>query len=410
MAMLGVPRFRLAQGAIERDVTAIEELGVTIRTGVRVGVDVTLGELRRQNQAVFVAAGAMRPNDLDVPNAQLAGVVQALAFLEEANLGGTPECGRHVAVIGGGYTAMDAARTAIRLGAESVTVLYRRTRAESEVHDEEMEETLREGVRVEYLVSPMRIVAGPDGRAAGMEFVRNRLGEKDSSGRARPVPIPGSEFLFEADMVILALGQAPDPERVDPQLGPPPPRTDEAMMTAVPGVFAGGDFVRGASTIIEAIADGKAAAETINRYLRETWSPDGGWPETDPAEVQTVERAPSIDGRRRHTGKDGLGLDEEVEAPLTRAAAMAEGLRCLYCGLVPEVIFDKCTACQACALVCPADCISRVAIDSEGRVHEPQSIGDVLVYRIAGDQCIRCGRCFGACPTGAIVVEGFSWS
>ncbi|MBI5948494.1 MAG: FAD-dependent oxidoreductase [Chloroflexi bacterium] len=409
MAMLGVPRFRLAQGAIARDVAAIEELGVTIKTGVRVGADVTLEQLRRDNHAVFIAAGAMRPNDLDVLNARIPGVVQALPFLEEANLGGHPECGRHVAVIGGGYTAMDAARTALRLGAETVTVLYRRTRSETEVHDEELDETLHEGVRIEYLVSPMRIVAGADGRAAGMEFVRNRLGEKDSSGRARPVPIPGSEFVFEADMVVLALGQAPDPERVDPNLGQKPPQTDEAMMTAVPGVFAGGDFIRGASTIIEAVADGKTAAEAIHRYLRETWSPDGGWPESDPAGLQTVESAPSIEVRRARGGKNGLGLDDEVEAPLTKAAAMAEGLRCLYCGLVPEVIFDKCTACQACALVCPADCISRVAIDESGNVHEIEGIGDVLVYQIQGEACIRCGRCFGACPTGAIVVEGFSW-
>ncbi len=407
-AMLGVPRFRLAQGAIARDVAAIEELGVTIKTGVRVGVDVTMEELRRQHEAVFVAAGAMRPNDLDVLNVHLPGVVQALPFLEEANLGGTPECGRHVAVIGGGYTAMDAARTALRLGAETVTVLYRRTRSESEVHDEELEETLHEGVRIEYLVSPMRIVQGADGRAAGMEFVRNRLGEKDSSGRARPVPIPGSEFVFEADLVVLALGQAPDPERVDGELAGRLTRTDEAMMTAVPGIFAGGDFVRGASTIIEAVADGKAAAEAIHGYLSETWAPEGGWPEVDAAEQQTVESALSIDARRGR-GRHGLGLDDEVEAPLTKAAAMAEGLRCLYCGLVPYVIFDKCTACQACALICPADCIPRVAIDEAGNVHEVEGIGDVLVYQIESDKCIRCGRCFGACPTGAIVVEGFSW-
>ncbi len=406
MAMLGVPRFRLAQAAIERDVAAIEALGVTIRTGVRVGVDVTLEELRRQHQAVFVAAGAMRPNDLDVPNAQLGGVVQALPFLEEANLGGRPECGRRVAVIGGGYTAMDAARTAIRLGAESVTVLYRRTRTESEVHDEELEETLHEGVKIEYLVSPMRIVDGGDGRAAGVEFVRNRLGDKDSSGRARPVPIPGSEFVFEADMVVLALGQAPDPTGVDPELAPKLPRTDEAMMTAVPGVFAGGDFVRGASTIIEAVADGKAAADAIHRYLRDTYSPDGGWQEADAERLQAIVRAPSIET----PAGEGLGLDREVEVPLSREAAMAEGLRCLYCGLVPAVIFDKCTACQACALVCPVECIARVAVDDQGEVHEIQGIGDVIVYQIASDQCIRCGRCFGACPTGAIVVEGFSWS
>lgn len=408
MAVLGVPRFRLAHAAIRRDIQAIEDLGVVIKTGVRVGTDVSLDQLRQDNHALFVAAGAMRPNSPNLPGMDLKGVVQALPFLEEANLGGRPACGERVAVIGGGYTAMDAARTAIRLGARKVTVLYRRTRSESEVHDEELEETLHEGVNIEYLVSPVRVVDDGQGRAAGMEFVRNRLGEPDSSGRPRPVAIPGSEFVFEADMVILALGQAPDPENVDAKLAPVLPQVDDAtLMTEVPGVFAGGDFVTGPSTIIEAVAHGSAAAAAIHRYLGETYAPDARWPEVEAWQLLPLESALPADAPIG--GNGGLRLDREVELTLSEDAAMADGLRCLYCGLVPTVIFDACTACQACALVCPVDCIRRVALDDSGETRPIESIRDVIVYEITSDACITCGRCFGACPTGAIVVEGFKW-
>ena len=412
MAILGVPRFRLARDAIRADVRDIEALGVTIHNGTRVGRDISLETLRQEHDVVLVAAGAMRPNPLDAPGVELAGVVQALPFLEVANLGGLPACGKYVVVIGGGYTAMDAARTALRLGAE-VTVLYRRTRSESEVHDEELEETLHEGVRIQYLVSPVRVVDNGHGRAGGVEFIRNALGEPDSSGRPRPVPIPGSEFIHACDMVILALGQSPDARALDPELADVLRNVDQAtLMTSIPGIFAAGDFVTGPSTIIEAIADGRTAAAAIHRYLAKVRLPINPWPEVPEtwplAPVALPPPGTSVYRENGHS-RGELSLVAEVEDPPEVAWAVSDSLRCLYCGLVPQVIFDHCTACQECALVCPVECISRVALNPDNSTRPIDGPTDIIVYEISGEECITCGRCFGACPTGAIVVEGFSW-
>lgn len=403
MALLGVPRFRLAHEAIARDIESIRELGVEIRTGVRIGRDVSLAKLREAHHAVFIAAGAMRSNPLDVPGADLPGVIQSLPFLEEANLGGRPACGAEVAVIGGGYTAMDAARTAVRLGARRVTVLYRRTRAETEVHEDELEDTLREGVQIEYLTSPLRMVEGADGRVAGVRCIRNRLGEADASGRPRPVPIDGSEFVFPADTVILALGQQPDPASVDGALGPVLREANAAtLMTPEDGVFAGGDFVTGAATIIEAVAQGQAAATAIHDYLTVRHGPPGGWPPAPRAEIVAEERR--VAGLAMRGGEHGLALDLEAEMTMDEREAMADGLRCLYCGLEPSVIFDLCTACQACAIICPMECIHRVVLEDDGTTRPATGFGEFTVYEIDAQACIYCGRCFKACPTGAITV------
>jgi NADPH-dependent glutamate synthase beta subunit-like oxidoreductase/ferredoxin len=404
MALLGVPRFRLSHAAITRDMESILALGVEVRTGMRVGSDVSLQDLQRDYQAVLVATGTMRLNGLDVPGSGLPGVVQAIPFLETANLGGRPDCGTHVAVLGGGYTAMDAARTALRLGAAQVTVLYRRTRRETEVHDEELDETLHEGVRIEYLVSPVQFAADSSGHVSGVECVRNRLAEPDASGRPRPLPIPGSGFVFDCDMVILALGQSPDPAGVDPGGSAPLREVDEeTSMTPLDGVFSAGDFVSGASTIIEAVGAGRAAAASMHRYLHARFAPDAEWPEPAETVPLTAAVSPAPNGQHPATG---LSFDQEVEQTLGERDAMADALRCLFCGLLPTVDLAACTACHACAVICPVGALHRVALSATGSGVELTGQRDVLAYQVWPDECIRCGRCFQVCPTGAIVLAG----
>jgi ferredoxin len=275
------------------------------------------------------------------------------------------------------------------------------------VHEEELAATLQEGARIEYLVSPVEFLADSVGRVNALVCLRNELGEPDASGRPRPIAIQGSEFRVPVDMVILALGQAPDAEGLGPEwqdlFWPVDPET---MMTPLRGVFAGGDFASGPSTIIEAVRDGQAAAKAIDAYVSGSRTvgrePAGSvWP------MEVVALAPNgkyVDSAARTNGQ--LSLDCEVAVSLALDEAVSEALRCLYCGLLPSIDFDECTLCQACVQVCPVNCLWVAAIDQEtGIVRPATSFRESVSYEIDEDLCIRCGRCFKACPVGAIVVQ-----
>ena len=269
--LIGVPAFRLPREAIEMDVRLVERLGVTFRFDTTVGIDVPFEELQRDYDAIAITAGAMNPVYLDVPGADLDGVKYGIDFMKLANLGQELTVGRNVVVIGGGYTAMDCSRTSLRYGAENVTIAYRRTRSELVVDEEELGETEREGVHLEFLVSPMELI-GEDGRLTGVRFIRNKLGEPDASGRRSPVPIEGSEFVVPADTVIPAVSQAADlsflPVDGAFEVNRGRIKVDPATYaTNVRGVFACGDFVTGPTTLIESAGHGKKAAYAIDRYL-----------------------------------------------------------------------------------------------------------------------------------------------
>ncbi len=195
--LIGVPAFRLPREAIEMDVRLVERLGVRFIYNTTIGVDIMFDQLQRDFDAIAITAGAMNAIGLDVPGADLDGVQYGVDFMKRANLGEPLEVGHNVVVIGGGYTAMDCSRTSLRHGAEHVSIVYRRTRSELVVDEEELGETEREGVRMEFLVSPVELV-GEDGRLTGVRFIRNRLGEPDASGRRSPVPIEGSAFVVPA--------------------------------------------------------------------------------------------------------------------------------------------------------------------------------------------------------------------
>ncbi|MFO8034571.1 MAG: NADPH-dependent glutamate synthase [Candidatus Bipolaricaulota bacterium] len=282
--MYGIPEFRLPKEVVGHEVEGLRRLGVKIETNVVVGNTVTVdGLLAEGHEAVFVGSGAGLPRFLGIPGETLIGVYSANEFLTRVNLMRAwqfPEydtpvgIGRRVAVIGGGNVAMDAARTALRLGAEKVTVLYRRTRDEMPARVEEAHHAEEEGVEMQFLVNPVQL-SGEAGTLTQAECLRMELGPPDESGRRRPIPIEGSEFLIDVDTCIVAVGNQPHPlvPRTTPGLQVGRRGTveaDEEGATSRREVFAGGDIVTGAATVISAMGAGKQAAAAIHRYLGAT--------------------------------------------------------------------------------------------------------------------------------------------
>ncbi len=277
----GIPEFRLPKRIVDYEIEQLRKLGVRLECNVVVGKTVTLGELREQFDACFIANGAGLPVFLKVPGENLNGVYSANEFLTRVNLMEAYKDGwertpvmhaRRSVVIGGGNTAMDAVRTAKRLGAERAMIYYRRTEAEMPARAEEIKHAREEGVEFHLLESPLAVL-GRDGWVSGIRMQKMRLGEPDSSGRARPVPIAGSEHEVECDAVVVAVGA-----RANPLLTATVPElklnqwgyveADEDGRTSLEGVFAGGDIVRGSATVILAMGDGKRSAAAIDAYLR----------------------------------------------------------------------------------------------------------------------------------------------
>jgi glutamate synthase (NADPH/NADH) small chain len=276
----GIPEFRLPTEIVRREVDRLVAQGVRIECNMIIGRTFTLPELRDRFDAVFIAVGAGLPVFMDLPGEQLKGVYSANEYLTRVNLmgawkqdGQTPVLlGKKVAVIGGGNVAMDAIRTARRLGAEEAVVVYRRSREELPARVEEVHHAEQEGVDFQFLTAPLRVLGDENGWVTGLECQQMTLGEPDDSGRRRPVPVPGSEYTLDCDVVVVAIGT-----RANPLLTSTAPdlsvnrwgyvEIDENGHTSMPGVFAGGDIVRGAATVILAMGDGKKVAGSIHDYL-----------------------------------------------------------------------------------------------------------------------------------------------
>ena len=272
LMVYGIPRYRLPSEIAEAEIEYAISPGVNLKTGVLVGKDIPFDEIQRNSDAVFIGVGLGYKSQLDIPGHDLPGVLQAGEFLRKAALGDPPELSGRVAVIGGGNVAMDAACSAVRAGASEVVVLYRRREEEMPAWKREREFAKTEGVEFRYLTAPQRFVE-KDRKVAGIECVSTKLGEPDSSGRPRPEFIPGTEHVIDVSYVILATGQGPWPEissvfggirfnasgtiKVSP----------ETLATSIEGVFAGGDAVNGGKTVVQAVADGKLAAKSINDFL-----------------------------------------------------------------------------------------------------------------------------------------------
>jgi glutamate synthase (NADPH/NADH) small chain len=284
--LYGIPEFRLPKDVVAQEVERLVKLGVTIEHNTIVGRTYTLPELRERFDAVFVAVGAGLPVFMDVPGEQLKGVYSANEYLTRVNLMGahrpdaeTPVLrGNRVAVVGGGNVAMDAVRTGRRLGADEAVVVYRRSRDELPARAEEVHHAEEEGVRFQFLTAPVAVIGDDDGWVSGLRCVRMELGEPDASGRRRPVAVEGSEFVVPADLVIVAIGTRANP--LLPQTSPDLKvnrwgyiETDDHGQTSMPGVFAGGDIVRSAATVILAMGDGKRVASAIDAYLAGAYPP-----------------------------------------------------------------------------------------------------------------------------------------
>jgi formate dehydrogenase major subunit len=463
MLRYGIPEYRLPKAALDGEIEIIKRLGAEFRMNSHWGTDFTLTELRAQFDAVFLGIGAQRSQNLGCEGDKFA--LSGIEFLALGATGGlpasapktrvdqppVPPIGDDVVVIGGGNTAMDTARTAIRLGAKHVRVLYRRTRTEMPCLMEEVEAAEAEGVRIEYLVAPTRLER-KDGRTLRLTCQHMQLGEPDASGRRRPMPIAGSQFTIEASAVIAAIGQA-----VDRSLGAneglkvtawgiaADPKT---LATNLPGVFAGGDGVSGADLAVSAAAAGRLAATSIDQYLR--GQPAAGSPEMINVQMRAmdeqelaalfrqIEKTPRVRGRRIDV-EQRKSSSTEVEAGLSETQAIEEARRCLTCGCRkaencrvrryateygvdpyrfsgerrrfsqdlshPEIIYEpgKCIMCEACVRIA-AEAREELGLAIVGR-------GFHVTMKVPFDRPLSDGlrrvaaRCAEACPTGALALR-----
>jgi NADPH-dependent glutamate synthase beta subunit-like oxidoreductase len=299
MLRVGIPEHRLPREVLDTDIEVITNLGVEIRCNTPIGQETGIDDLFAQGfKAVYIAVGAHKGMELGIPGEKAAGVRQGVDYLREVNLTGKVETGKRVAIIGGGNVAIDVARCAVRLGAEEVNIVYRRSRTEMPAWEEEIQAAEDEGVKLTYLSAPQEVVV-EDGRVVALRCIRMELSEPDSSGRRRPVPIPGSEYDLPIDQLIPAIGQQPDLTGLNNIDGVAISRWNTTEVdpitfaTGREGVFAGGDVQTGPWVAIGAIAAGKEAAESIERYF---------------------------DGRDMAAGREPLKVEEPVYRPVPASA------------------------------------------------------------------------------------------
>jgi 2-oxoacid:acceptor oxidoreductase delta subunit (pyruvate/2-ketoisovalerate family) len=404
---MGIPSYRLPKDVLDREIFHIEALGVDIRTGVPIGEEIKIEELE-DYQAVFIATGAHRSRGLNIPGEKGRGIFSGLNLLKRINLDGKVKIGEKVAIIGGGNTAIDVARSVIRLG-KKATILYRRSKEEMPAFEDEIVEALEEGVKIRYLVNPIRLQQKESLRR--MECLRMKLEEKDESGRKRPVPVPNSNFFMEADTVIVAAGEEIETSFLPKGIG----KREGIVLTQMDGrtdvdrIFAGGDLASNQRTVAHAIGSGKKAAMAIDCYLKRNNSEEA-------IRQVLVGNGPALSiFRYLHPGErprnphvvafEELNMDyfepakrqrqfkrlpkgrikefAEVTSGLTENAALREAERCFSCG--------TCNECENCYIFCPDASILK----------KEEKISQQVDY----DFCKGCGICFVECPRRAISLE-----
>lgn len=408
----GIPKYRLPKEILDKEILRLEKFGIEIKTGIKVGEDVTWDQLL-EFDAVFLATGVHKSRELKIQGEDLNGVLSGLDFLSKINKGQKVELGEKVAVIGGGNTAMDAVRTALRLGA-TAKIFYRRTRAEMPAILDEIEEAEREGIEMEFLVTPVEI-HGKNGNMSEMTLQKMELGAPDESGRRRPVPIEGSEYRVPVDNIIAAVGEQGDFNFIpDELLEWGVVKSNVFGQTEIKKVFAGGDIIEQPHTVVHAIGSGKRSAMAIQTFLNHgeleplldkiRVGHKGGFSykrfydgkngdSVDNQEVVHFERINInyfVEKKRNVTGESDVNSRisnfEEVKSTFDEKTVVEEAKRCFNCGV--------CNMCDNCIVFCPDVAIKRRE--------------DNFRYEIDYDYCKGCGICAAECPRNAIslIPEG----
>lgn len=391
----GIPEYRLPKDVVKEEVDYILSLGVEAKTGLSLGRDFTIEELLKDYQAVFLAVGSQKSLLPRCNGVELSGIITAVEFLKQVSRGLRPILNERVVVVGGGHTAIDAARTCIRLGSSEVTIIYRRTLDEMPAGHAEVEDAVKEGVKIRYLTTPVEFLG--NGNVQKVRCIEMRLGKLDESGRRRPVPIENSEFEIKTDTIILAIGYVPEAEALrDNGLVLSKDSTvivkDETGATNLKGVFAGGDVVSGPLSVIEAIADGKRAADAIHHYFRNLPFKEVEKPSVfgllDDSVVRLINKSNRQKMPALPIGKR-INSFAEVEFGYSWEQALKEAQRCLNCG-AGALVADNCAACLNCVRICP------YGVPVPGRE---------IIAKIDISQCQACGICASECPASAINLK-----
>ena len=411
MLRYGIPEYRLPKIVLAKEIKAIEKLGVLMKNNVSIGKDISFEEIRKNSDAVLIAIGAWKGSSIRCPGEELEGVLSGIDFLREVNIGKRPDIGKNVAVVGGGNTAMDACRTAVRCGAENVYVIYRRTRAEAPAEDIEIEEAIEEGVNFKFLTNPAEI-SGENGKVKEIKLQIMELGEPDASGRRKPVPIEGKFETLEVDTVISAIGQkcsAFGLDSVELTKWGTVAANENNMLTNLEGVFAAGDATNnGASIAVDAIAEANLAAKAIDAYLNglplefpEPYYSEKKVTEKEFSGREKIQRAvmPVRNPEKRKKNFDSviLGFSEEQ--------ARNEAKRCLECG---------CHDFKECKLIRYANLQPIVPEKFKGSEHQSFTERKLVVIERDQGKCILCNLCVRACKEDAqkgilgLVGRGFN--
>jgi formate dehydrogenase major subunit len=427
MLSYGIPEFRLPRDVLRVELHNALRLGVELKTGVTVGnepADLRVSQLLEDFDAVLLSTGCMAPTPLPLDGDHAEDPVRAapdveygLDFLMEYHRGEEKSIGRRVAVVGAGFTALDCARVARRLGGQEVTIHIRTTEKYIPVTKDEIFEAKREGVKIQGLRSPVGLLTDESGKLTGVRFVQNRLGGWRASGRRQAIAIEGSEFIEPCDTLLVAIGQKTLNDFLDLDLD-----LDkwgnvgiaEHGMTSREGLFAAGDYVNGATTVIEAVGHGRKAALDIDTWLmgrRRRKEMVRIEPVEQPLRERAFDFIPRQDMPTAPLGKRLRDVEREVETGLDETLAFEEAKRCYLCNLKYQIDIDNCIYCRACIEVAPKNCIKLVEgveikpDGTYGALQESKEWDHVEAIWIDNDECIRCGACFMVCPTRCISIS-----